>query len=116
MTANLTNEGGVEHTYRILKNVMGLWLLQGLQKELSNPEFCGSDLAGGRRAGIPVSDQSDDERFLNPPSMQKIQAYCRRNPTGLPYSASELARCILDSLALYYRVVIDELEELPVVG
>ncbi len=112
LTANLTNEGGVEHTYRILKNVMGLWLLQGLQKELSNLSFADLTSLAEDAPAFQFLINPNDERFLNPPSMQKeIQAYCEETRQGCPTLPSELARCILDSLALYYRVVIDELEE-----
>ncbi len=112
LKANLTNEGGVERTYRILKNVMGLWLVQGLQKEFQNLSF--ADLASLAADAEPFRYliNPNDDCFLNPTSMvTAIQAYCEETNQGIPTLPSELTRCVLDSLALYYRVVIDELEE-----
>lgn len=112
LAANLTNEGGVERTYRILKNVMGLWLLQGLQKELSNLSFADLTTLAEDAEPFQYLINPNDERFLNPASMQKeIQAFCLETRQGCPTLPSEIARCIFDSLALFYRVVIDELEE-----
>lgn len=112
LKANLTNEGGVENTYRTLKNVMGLWLVQGLQKEFQNLSF--ADLATQAEDAEPFKYliNPNDDCFLNPDSMvAAIQAYCEASHQGKPTLPSELTRCVLDSLALYYRVVIDEIEE-----
>ena len=111
LAANLTNEGGVEGTYRILKNVMGLWLVQCLQKEFCNLTF--ADLASLAENAEPFRYliNPNDDRFLNPASMrEEIQAFCAETNQGVPTKPSELTRCVLDSLALYYRLVFEEVE------
>lgn len=109
---NFTNEGGVERRYRVLKNIAGLWLTQCIGRELGKPE---ASLLAAASAAAPwrSSIDPDDARFLNPPSMiEAIRSFCVE--TGQPEPADEgaLVRCALESLALSYRHVKDELESL----
>ncbi|MBA7931123.1 rhamnulokinase [Klebsiella sp. RHBSTW-00215] len=113
LKANITNEGGAEGRYRVLKNIMGLWLLQRVLKEQNV-----GDLSAliARTAALPacrfVIDCNDD-RFINPDNMSaEIQAACRESGQPVPASDSELARCIFDSLALLYARVLNELSAL----
>ncbi len=109
---NFTNEGGVERRYRVLKNIAGLWLTQCIGRELGKPE-AGLVAAAAAAAPWRSSIDPDDARFLNPPSMiEAIKSFCAE--TGQPEPADEgaLARCALESLALSYRRVKDELEGL----
>jgi len=114
---SFTNEAGVGGAIRFLKNVMGLWILESCRKEWSAsghavtietlleqvsgvPRFCGFVYP-------------DDARFLNPPSMvQTLEECLRETGQAVPASAPELARVVLDSLALRYASVLDQLEEL----
>jgi rhamnulokinase len=113
---NLTNEGGVNFTYRLLKNIMGLWLVQQCKRSF---EARGRDydydalvrLAGAAPALRSLVDP-DDPRFLNPPDMPAaIQSYCRETGQAVPESEGELVRCALESLALKYQAVLRSLEE-----
>ncbi|MRS17242.1 rhamnulokinase [Enterobacteriaceae bacterium RIT691] len=110
---NITNEGGAEGRYRVLKNIMGLWLLQRVLKEQSV-----TDLAAliARTEAIPACTyviNPNDDRFINPQDMSaEIQAACRESHQPEPKSAAELARCIFDSLALLYARVLHELADL----
>ncbi|MDM4210285.1 rhamnulokinase [Klebsiella spallanzanii] len=113
LKANITNEGGAEGRYRVLKNIMGLWLLQRVLKEQNV-----SDLPAliARTAALPacrfVIDCNDD-RFINPDNMSaEIQAACRESGQPVPDNDAELARCIFDSLALLYARVLNELAAL----
>lgn len=113
LKANITNEGGAEGRYRVLKNIMGLWLLQRVLKEQNV-----SDLSAliARTAALPacrfVIDCNDD-RFINPDNMSaEIQAACRESGQPVPDNDAELARCIFDSLALLYARVLNELAAL----
>ena len=110
---NFSNEGGVGN-YRLLKNVMGLWLLQEAQREWA---------ARGESADLPqlLAEASqappfrhlfdpDDPRFLHPASMlAAIEEVCVENGAGAPLGRGEVVRAILESLALKYRFVIEEL-------
>ncbi|MCU6667615.1 rhamnulokinase [Enterobacteriaceae bacterium H4N4] len=113
LAANITNEGGAEGRYRVLKNIMGLWLLQRVLKEQSV-----SDLAAliSETETVPACRfliNPNDGRFINPDNMSaEIQAACRDSAQPVPASAAELARCIFDSLALLYAEVLHELATL----
>src|SRR5206468_2860625 len=113
---NLTNEGGVDGTYRLLKNIMGLWLVQQCKKAF---EANGSRLDYSRLIGLAKIAPAlrsivdpDDPRFLNPPDMPRaIQEFCRATDQPTPDSEGALIRCALESLALKYRLVLEYLEE-----
>ncbi len=113
LAANITNEGGAEGRYRVLKNIMGLWLLQRVLKEQRI-----SDLTAliGEAETLPACRfliNPNDERFINPANMSaEIQAACRETAQPVPESAADLARCIFDSLALLYAEVLHELATL----
>lgn len=110
---NITNEGGAEGRYRVLKNIMGLWLLQRVLKEQNV-----SDIAAliARTEALPPCQfviNPNDDRFINPDNMSaEIQAACRERQQPEPKTAAELARCIFDSLALLYARVLHELADL----
>lgn len=111
---NFTNEGGVFGTVRFLKNVMGLWLLQQTKRsfEKNGISYEYDDLIGnaGRSEQFLRLINPDDMSFLNPPDMvEAIASFCRNNHQTAPQSAFEFARCILESLALKYRAVLDNL-------
>ncbi len=111
---NITNEGGVDGRFRVLKNITGLWLLQSFRnawldfEELSYQALVG--LARKEPAFTAVLDV-DDPVFINPPSMsQAIVRYCKRTRQHAPHRAGQFARVILEGLALAYRQTIHELE------
>jgi rhamnulokinase len=114
---NFTNEGGVDGTYRLLKNIMGLWLLQQCRRSFtgSGREYTYEQLvlqASAAPAFRSLVDP-DDDRFLNPPDMPKaIQEFCRETRQAAPETEGQFVRCILESLALTYAAVLDGLEEL----
>lgn len=110
LAANITNEGGAEGRYRVLKNIMGLWLLQRVCEELQIKDLCELIDAAARQTACRWLINPNDERFINPSSMvREIQNACVENAMPQPQSGAELARCIFDSLALLYRQVLDEL-------
>ena len=112
---NFTNEGGVSGTIRFLKNVTGLWLVQQCRKAWEGAEALSYDdlarLAGEAPAFRALIDP-DDPSFLNPPDMpEAIRAYCRKTGQESPVSEASFIRSILESLALKYRLAIDQLEQ-----
>jgi rhamnulokinase len=103
---NFTNEGGAESRYRVLKNIMGLWLIQNIQKELV--EFSFSDLVDLAKQAVPFRSliAPDHPSFLNPSSMKDaIGTFCHQTDQPVPESAGEFARCVFESLAFQYRKV-----------
>ncbi len=113
LAANVSNEGGVERRYRILKNIMGFWLIQRVRKELGSPDHARLVTAAGGGAPWHSLIDPQDARFLNPADMTaEIQAFCQETGQPVPESVGALSRCIFDSLALSYRRVKEELETL----
>jgi len=114
---NFTNEGGVNGTTRLLKNVMGLWILQGCRSLWSaRVENAGYrelvELAGHEPAFAHLIDP-DDEAFLRAVDMPAaIDEFCRRTHQPAPGTPGAYVRCILESLALKYRLVLSDLEQL----
>jgi rhamnulokinase len=114
---NVTNEGGLDGTYRLLKNIMGLWLVQQTRRSLeaAGKKLEYTQLANLAKKSPPLRSliNPDDSRFLNPPDMPRaIQQFCRETNQPIPKSEGELVRCAYESLALRYRQVLGWLEEL----
>ena len=110
---NFTNEGGVEGTVRVLKNICGMWLLERCRAEW--PETSYSEIATAAERSEPFRSviNPDAPCFANPPSMtEAIADYCRRTGQPVPESVGQYARCIFESLALRYRQVIVMLKTL----
>jgi rhamnulokinase len=110
---NVTNEGGVERRYRVLKNITGLWIIERIRKELGDVEVRELVEAAGAAAPWRSLIDPDDPRFFHPPSMvNAIVAFCADTGQPRPDTAGALARAVFDSLALSYRTVSGELAEL----
>lgn len=115
LSANLTNEGGVAGTFRLLKNVMGLWLLQECRRAWadSGADLSYEDLIRRAEAARPFVAliDPDDDRLLRPGDMPaRIVALSAENGQTLPAEPGVIARCVLESLALKYRWTIKQLE------
>ncbi|GIW81723.1 MAG: L-fuculose kinase [Gemmatales bacterium] len=114
---NFTNEGGVGGTIRLLKNIMGLWLVQECRRiwEKQGQSYEYAQLARLAEEAPPFASivNPDDESFLLPADMPAALAeFCRRTNQPVPQSPGEFVRCALESLALRYRWVLQRLEEL----
>ncbi|MGI6381128.1 MAG: rhamnulokinase [Anaerolineae bacterium] len=112
---NFTNEGGVCGTYRFLKNIMGLWLVQQCRATWAQEgEALGYDVITQMAAEAPAFAalvDPDDEDFLRPGDMpSRIRAYCQRTGQTVPESKGAIVRCALESLALRYRWTLEKLE------
>ncbi|HTY37485.1 MAG TPA: rhamnulokinase family protein [Bacteroidota bacterium] len=116
LRSNFTNEGGVGGTFRFLKNIMGLWLLQQCRKEwASEKQYEYSELVSLAENAAPFRSllNPDYEGFFNPASMSAaIVEYCRKSGQPAPASHGEFVRAILESLALKYRQTLDQLQQL----
>ncbi len=113
---NFTNEGGVEHTFRFLKNIMGLWLIQQSKKvwDCQNKNFSYSELIrmGEDSPAFQSLVNPDAPEFLNPPDMlETISAFCSKTGQNKPSTIGGYIRTIMESLAFKYRVVLDELKQ-----
>jgi rhamnulokinase len=113
---NFTNEGGVEGTFRVLKNIMGLWLLQQCREVWARKRlYSYQELidAAEEAPSFCAFIDPDWAGFLNPPDMNKaIRRFCSKTGQSIPETPGITARIILESLALKYRTVLDQLKEL----
>jgi rhamnulokinase len=113
---NIANEGGVGGTYRVLKNVAGLWILQ--RYRASGPETADMDYETLVRKAAEKPDfrsliDPDDPRFFNPKNMaDAIRAFCAETNQPQPETAPEFITLILASLAFKYRMVFDRLRQI----
>lgn len=107
---NLTNEGGYDYRFRYLKNIMGLWMIQSVKKEI------GEELSFGRicemAAGCDIKSIVDcnDDRFLAPDNMTgEVQSACRESGQQVPEGIAEVACVIYNSLAKCYAGTVEEI-------
>jgi len=110
----LTNERGYNNTYRTLKNIVGLWLVQGLKKHL--PEHTSyADMEEMTREGDSITQiiDPDDPSFYNPGDMKvAFDAYFRKTDQPIPGSFSSYIRCAYDSLCFSFLYHIEKLEKI----
>jgi len=104
---NYSNEGSINYGFRYQKNIMGLWIIQSIRREFGE-EYSFSDLAKMAKVK-PAGKVIDvnDERFLSPMRMTSEI----KKAVGENIGMSTLMRIVYDSLALSYKMAIDELEK-----
>ena len=126
---NFANEGGAWGRYRYLKNLMGLWMIQSIRRELNGvsyvqgkenrvkaqkqwsfPELIQeAKTAGAFSSWVNIQDQ----RFLAPDSMiEAVMSYCRESDQAVPETLGELMQCVYSSLSRCYAEQIEGLQEL----
>lgn len=114
---NFTNEIGYGNTVRLLKNIIGLWLIQECKR---NWAAVGNDLDYAELTRLAEEAEPfrslinpDDERFMAPASMiEAISGYCAETAQPIPETEGEFVRCCLESLALFYRRTLRRVESL----
>lgn len=111
---NYTNEWGAYGTYRFLKNIMGLWIIQNIKKELGD-EYSFAKLAELAAKEEPFQQFIDvnDNRFQNPENMiSEIKNYCQETGQKVPETPGELAMAVYSNLSLYYANELSILDEI----
>lgn len=126
---NFTNEGGAWARYRYLKNIMGLWMIQSIRRELNGVSYVQGkqnrvkaekqwgfpDLieAARKSEDFPSIVDVNDQRFLSPESMiREIQDACAQSGQSVPETVGQLMQCVYTSLSLCYAQAIDSLQAL----
>ena len=117
LALDFTNESGVGGTVRLLKNLAGLWLLQGCRRQWASEgyDYSWEQLLalGEQAAAFRSLIDPGAETFLNPDNMpEAVCNACREHGEPQPEGIGALVRCCLESLALKYRSVLDDLETL----
>ena len=132
---NFTNEGGAWHRFRYLKNIMGLWMIQSIRRELNGVDYVAGkeraawtlDVKAGERqwsfpdliaaaesaADFPSVVDANDDAFLAPDSMiAAVQKACAGSGQAVPRTVGELMQCVYRSLTRCYRDAIAGLSAL----
>ncbi|MBX3057981.1 MAG: rhamnulokinase [Anaerolineae bacterium] len=114
LAANVTNEGGVYGTYRLLKNVAGLWILQQCRAQWAaeGQTYSYAELVQMAREveGVTAVFNPNDPLFLPPGDHpQRIRELCHQTGQPVPETPGEVVRAVLQSLAQAYRQVLVEL-------
>jgi len=117
LAANLTNEGGFNDQPLLLKNIMGLWLLQEARRQWSS---VGQELSYPQLTELAVEGEPfaalinpDDPLFLKYGNMvERLQRYCANTQQKTPKSVAEIVRCIFESLALAYAYTLRQISVL----
>ena len=112
-----TNEAGFGSTTRFLKNIVGLWILQESRRDWAQKgmelDYAEINRLAAEAEPFRSLINPDDPRFLKPDDMPaKVASYCRDTGQPEPETPGQIARCILESLALLYRQSLDAVEEL----
>ncbi|WP_026518289.1 rhamnulokinase [Butyrivibrio sp. MC2021] len=127
--ANLTNEGGAFYRYRFLKNIMGLWIIQSIRRELNGTEYVEgrkSKYATGKIYSFPDLIQEagnsadfetvldvNDESFLSPVSMiDAIKDYCKNSGQAVPETVGEIMQCVYMGLSKCYADTVKQISEI----
>lgn len=110
--ANFSNEGGYAGRYRYLKNIMGLWMLQNIRRELGGIGFEEISRMAQENAGFEGRVNVDDARFLAPESMLAAvrEALLEQGFADVPDGAA--VACVYHSLAASYAQAIRGLSAL----
>lgn len=110
---NLTNEGGYNYRFRYLKNIMGLWMIQSVKKELAPEMGFGEICEKASKCTIPSIVDANDDRFLAPDNMtEEVQKACKESGQQVPEGIAEVASVIYNSLAECYAKTAEEIEAL----
>ncbi len=132
---NFTNEGGYQRRYRFLKNIMGLWMIQSIRRELNGVDYVEGKGAGRTRADreIGFGELADlareaerlangvaaarinvnEERFLSPESMiDEVKRACVESGQQAPETIGEVMRCVYESLTACYAESISKLSQI----
>lgn len=114
---NITNEGGVFGTYRLLKNIMGLWLLQESRRqwEREGQSIDWPTLYRHGREAEPFRSlvDPDDPRFFEPGDLPaRVRDFCRETNQPIPDTVGRIVRCLIESLCMKCRLVLGRLDEL----
>lgn len=111
---NFTNEGGVDNTIRVLKNICGLWLFERCRSEFKDAPEDISELASlYLQSDCNSIINPDDPSFANPDSMTKaISDYCCKSSQRVPETPADFVRVVFRSLANRYGEVTRWLQEI----
>ncbi|OJU16503.1 MAG: rhamnulokinase [Clostridiales bacterium 43-6] len=112
---NMTNSAGYEGKNLLLKNIMGLWLIQESRRQWKREgmeiTFAQLEAEAFAAKGFQSFVDPDDPLFEQPGDMpERIRTYCRNTNQTVPDTRGEIVRCIYESLALKYKYALGLIE------
>ncbi len=114
---SFTNEGGVGGKTTFMKNIMGLWLVQECKRqwdrEGKNLSYSQLENMCGSSKPFEAFIDPDDDSFISPGDMPaRVREYCKKTGQPVPETEGDVIRCIMQSLALKYRMTVEALEDI----
>ena len=114
---NFTNEGGYNNTIRLLKNIMGLWIINECKRQWDKQGQCygfGELCKMATETNSPDCFINPDDPVFMPPfgMVDRIQNYCKKTGQYVPQTIGEVMRCVIESLALKYKASLQGLEDI----
>ena len=115
LESGYSNEGGVNGTTRLMKNIMGLWIIQECKRDWDRKgrKYSFAEIAAMAENAAPFLAiiDVDDPEFMAPGHMpERIAEYCRRTGQAVPETDAQIARIVFEGLALAYRKAVESLE------
>lgn len=113
LSLGFTNEGGYDYRFRYLKNIMGLWMIQSVRREL-NKKYSFDELCEmAKKSEFSEIIDVNDKSFLAPDSMiNAISRYCEKHNMQIPSTIGDTVRCIYHSLAKCYAETVSGMENM----
>ena len=114
MAENFTNEGGYQYRFRFLKNIMGLWMIQSIRRNLDK-KYSFAELETMAREASDFTSIVDvnDDCFMNPVNMiEAVKEYCAKSGQPVPETIGQVMQCVYISLADCYAKSIKGLEKI----
>lgn len=114
MAENFTNEGGYQYRFRFLKNIMGLWMIQSIRRNLDK-KYSFAELETMAREASDFTSIVDvnDDCFMNPVNMiDAVKEYCAKSGQPVPETIGQVMQCVYISLADCYAKSIKGLEKI----
>ena len=113
---NFSNEGTIDGKIRFIKNCMGMWAIQQCvsQWHQDGMELSWSEVVEQAQAAVPFRSlvNLEEPEFYNAGKIQeKIERYCEKTHQPVPESTGQVARCIYESMAMRYRMIAEQLQE-----
>jgi len=114
LESGYSNERGMNHTYRFLKNIIGMWIIQRIRKDWPvNYTFPEMVKEAKKNKDFKVYIDFNDQRFINPDSMvDEIKKYCSRTKQKIPQTLGEIVQSVYMNLAIIYAISIEELNQI----
>lgn len=114
LAENFTNEGGYQYRFRFLQNIMGLWMIQSIRRNLDK-KYSFAELEQFAREASDFTSKVDvnDAGFMNPENMiDAVKSYCEKSGQPVPETVGQVMQCVYISLADCYSKAVKGLEKI----